>query len=510
MEWANYSEANKKRAKTLQQREKRLKGSKELFCNDLNKFFVRLNEGEPQKEATKLLVSIAENYRNVFTRSASNSMVVAFMEAERNSNAEYQKWRSSYEINRPKVVSFKKSIEDDWVRYNRIMLDLDEKIFQPTRRQLEQVAQDAQRACDVFIDQRQRFEVSLSNLIRQKEQESTAEGRAVRKTVIDFQRKVSKVVKNSLAEVQKTTREVMSQFSRTDFTALDESELVNAKLELEDRINRIAATTKNSLVHIREQLQGVSFDADEEQSLTEEVAALEAEYLALREEKTKDIELMQMGQAVSVIQHEFNSQVIKIRDNINVLKSWADLNTKLQPIYGNLRTSFEHLDGYLNLFAPLQRRMRRSKEDIYGHEIFNFISDLFKNRLERHKIEIKPSLPFKSMKQLSFRSVYYPVFVNLVDNAIFWLKDQPIPRSITLDYRDGNVYVKDSGPGVSVRDTERIFEPGFSRKPGGAGLGLYIVKQALKGVDCEIEIQTPAPDVGACFVINTKSGGSNK
>ena len=100
--------------------------------------------------------------------------------------------------------------------------------------------------------------------------------------------------------------------------------------------------------------------------------------------------------------------------------------------------------------------------------------------------------------------------MNLVDNAIFWLKDQPIPRSITLDYRDGNVYVKDSGPGVSVRDTERIFEPGFSRKPGGAGLGLYIVKQALKGVDCEIEIQTPAPDVGACFVINTKSGGSNK
>ena len=352
--------------------------------------------------------------------------------------------------------------------------ELDGEIFQPTRVKLEQVAKDAQQACEIFIDQRQRFEASLSDLIRQKEQESTAEGRAVRKTVVDFQKKVSRVVKDSLADVQKTTREVMSQFSRTDFTSLDESELVKIKLELEDRITKIAATTKDSLVRIREQLQGISLHSDEESSIADEVAALEAEYFALREEKTKDIELMQMGQAVSVIQHEFNSQIIKIRDNINVLKSWADLNTKLQPIYGNLRTSFEHLDGYLNLFAPLQRRMKRSKEDIYGHEILSFITELFKNRLERHNIELKPSLPFKSMKQLSFRSVYYPVFVNLVDNAIFWLKDQPVPRTISLDYRESKIYVKDSGPGVSVRDTERIFEPGFSRKPGGAGLGLYI------------------------------------
>jgi signal transduction histidine kinase len=183
------------------------------------------------------------------------------------------------------------------------------------------------------------------------------------------------------------------------------------------------------------------------------------------------------------------------------------LNAKLQPVYGNLRTSFEHLDGYLNLFAPLQRRMRRSKEDVYGHEIVRFLSELFKNRFERHEIELKISLPFKSMKQLSYRSVYYPVFVNLIDNAIFWIKDRPLPRTISLDYREGKIYVKDSGPGISLRDNERIFDPGFSRKPGGAGLGLYIVKEALKGVNCGIDIMTSNADSGACFIINTKLDG---
>jgi signal transduction histidine kinase len=509
-EWNDYSTANERRYTTLKQREKRLKGSKEQFSNDLEKFFVRLHNGDPQKETDILLNKLADSYRIAIRNSESSNIVTAFIEADRNVTAEFDAWRSSYEIKRPKDAAFKKDTEDDWVKYLKLFKELDEELFQPTRKHLEKVATDAQTTYEVIIDQRQRFEASLTDLIRQKEQESTSEGRAVRRTVVNFQRKVSRVVKDSLVEVQKTAREVMSEFSSADFTTMEESDQVEAKLKFEDRISKIAADTKESLTYIREQLQSISLEVGEEQSLGDEVTALEAEYLALREEKTKDIELMQMGQAVSVIQHEFNSQVIKIRDNIHVLKSWADLNVKLKPIYGNLRTSFEHLDGYLNLFAPLQRRMRRTKEDVYGHEIISFLADLFENRFNRHEVQLKVNLPFKSMKQLSYRSVYYPVFVNLIDNAIFWIKDQPHPRTISLDYRDGKIYVKDSGPGVSIRDTERIFEPGFSRKPGGAGLGLYIVKEALKGVDCKIEIQTPVPNAGACFMINTKPNWSSK
>lgn len=507
-EWFEYTLDKDRRYEALKRREKRLKGSKEKFLSDLDSFFSQVDTGQPQKEADDLLGKHHAIYLSAIRNADMSNIVIAFLGAERSANSEFDKWRLSYEIERPKGVSFKKSVEDDWLTYKRKFAELEENILQPTRRRLEEIALKAQEISNVLIDQRQRFEESLNELIRQKEQESSAEGRAVRKTVIEVQRKVSRVVKDSLAEVQKTTREVMSEFSRFDMTELDVSEQVEAKLKYEDRINRIAANTRDSLIHIREQLQRISLNSGEEPSLTEEVEALEAEYLALKEEKAKDIELMQMGQAVSVIQHEFNSQVLKIRDNINVLKSWADLNTKLQPVYLNLRVSFEHLDSYLNLFAPLQRRMRRTKEDIYGHEILSFLSDLFENRLKRHEVELKASLPFKSMKQLSFRSVLYPVFVNLIDNAIFWLKDQQYPRSISLDYRDGKIYVRDSGPGVSARDIERIFEPGFSRKPGGAGLGLYIVKEALKGVNCEIEIQTPVPDAGACFVINTKLGGS--
>jgi signal transduction histidine kinase len=111
------------------------------------------------------------------------------------------------------------------------------------------------------------------------------------------------------------------------------------------------------------------------------------------------------------------------------------------------------------------------------------------------------------MKQLSYRSVFYPVFVNLIDNAIFWLKDRPLPRTISLDYRERKIFVKDNGPGISPRDNERIFSPGFSRKPGGAGLGLYIVKEALKGVDCTVDSLQSTPDSGACFVITTKPDG---
>ncbi len=288
-EWNDYAEANEKHYRTLQQREKRLKGSKEQFSAGLDKFFARLQNGEPQKEADDLLIRLAENYRKAVSNSETSNIVAAFIEADRNVSVEFDAWRSSYEIKRPKDAAFKKSTEEDWVKYLKLFKDLDDELFQPTRKHLEKVATNAQTTYEVIIDQRQRFEASLNDLIRQKEQESTSEGRAVRKTVVDFQRKVSRVVKDSLVEVQKTAREVMSEFSRSDFSTLEESEQVETKLKFEDRISKIAADTKESLVRIREQLQNISLETGEEQSLGDEVTALEAEYLALREEKTKNL-----------------------------------------------------------------------------------------------------------------------------------------------------------------------------------------------------------------------------
>ena len=62
----------------------------------------------------------------------------------------------------------------------------------------------------------------------------------------------------------------------------------------------------------------------------------------------------------------------------------------------------------------------------------------------------------------------------------------------------------DSGPGFQGSNLELMFEPGFSMKPDGTGLGLALVGEAvsrLKGT-----IRATNSENGATFVINFKKG----
>ena len=61
------------------------------------------------------------------------------------------------------------------------------------------------------------------------------------------------------------------------------------------------------------------------------------------------------------------------------------------------------------------------------------------------------------------------------------------------------VIVSDSGPGVAPADRERLFEPFFTRKSGGTGLGLYLSRQLVEAHGGRLELA--AAPAGARFRI---------
>ena len=105
---------------------------------------------------------------------------------------------------------------------------------------------------------------------------------------------------------------------------------------------------------------------------------------------------------------------------------------------------------------------------------------------------------------IGYPSSFYPVFVNLVDNAIFWLsqRNPTEERTIELDAAQGAFMINDSGPGIPRRDREAIFEYGFTRKPGGRGMGLAISRETLHRVGYDLTLAEPAANGGATFLIS--------
>ncbi len=96
---------------------------------------------------------------------------------------------------------------------------------------------------------------------------------------------------------------------------------------------------------------------------------------------------------------------------------------------------------------------------------------------------------------------------NLVDNSIFWFehlgKESPKIRIECYETEAGSVIdVVDNGPGISSTLEERLFEPGFSTKPGGLGLGLSITREALRRSGAAIE--NIAMESGCAFRITLR------
>jgi signal transduction histidine kinase len=168
-----------------------------------------------------------------------------------------------------------------------------------------------------------------------------------------------------------------------------------------------------------------------------------------------------------------------------------------------MRSGFEHLDGYMTLFTPFDRRLYRQPIVITGKAIAKYLEDLFEARFGRHAITFKTSPAFLKAKITGFPSSFYPVFVNLVDNAIFWLQTiQDRKREIFLDVKGKDFYIIDNGPGVSSRDIENIFELNFSRKPAGRGMGLYISRETLGKIGYGLDLLPNEERQGATFIIH--------
>jgi signal transduction histidine kinase len=67
--------------------------------------------------------------------------------------------------------------------------------------------------------------------------------------------------------------------------------------------------------------------------------------------------------------------------------------------------------------------------------------------------------------------------------------------------------VRDQGPGIPADARERIFDPFFSRKPGGTGIGLTVARQIVQSHGGTIVAEAPdSPDTrGARFEIRLPS-----
>ncbi len=505
---AVYSERKKeieRKELARRKREESVSGRRKAFATDLESFFKRLEDDEPKREIAELFTDVRHALNTAKTEKNPDRAAGLLIEAETFAEHRLGELRKRHSVARPREIGFGSALRREWEGYVGERERLDVEVFSPAAHQLQDTIGAAAEAARVQVDQRRRLQALIGELAVRAEKTITEGAGEARREADERQAEVRDLAQKAVTGVKDVIDSVRVELQRIDLTHMSPSEIETLRTQLERKIDLAATGHREALENARQQLLEVSIGLGRPGEVVissgEITGAIEEEVLALREAADADAELVQLGMALAVVTHEFDAVLRSIRSELRRLKGWAQASPQLQPIYERIQANFEHLDGYLALFTPLQRRLYRKPQHITGTEIAKFLTELFEERLGRHRIVLNATSEFRNLAVVGFPSTFFPIFVNLVDNAIYWLKDHKQPRSITLAADTGGFLVANNGPRIPTRDREAIFDLRFSRKPGGRGMGLYISRQTLGKAGYRLTLEQ-RPEFAVCFKIS--------
>ncbi|MFM2045103.1 MAG: hypothetical protein RLY86_3679, partial [Pseudomonadota bacterium] len=193
------------------------------------------------------------------------------------------------------------------------------------------------------------------------------------------------------------------------------------------------------------------------------------------EDKVNDLNTVaQVGITVEIIGHELETLDAEVRRNLGRLPDDARKSAAFKLAY----EAHHALTERLRFLSPLKVAGYRARESITGRQIAEYLREFFERSFTGNRVTFHVSDTFRGLTIADVPSRIYPVFINLVNNAVYWAS-LSLDRRITLDLVDGMVVVGDSGPGVDPDDRHRLFELFFTKKRQGRGIGLYLAKANL-------------------------------
>ena len=201
-----------------------------------------------------------------------------------------------------------------------------------------------------------------------------------------------------------------------------------------------------------------------------------------------------LGKIINVILHEGRRPLNYFRNQIPNLRYWYDsfLNTgdagKLETFMPIAEGVGQNAEVFVKLFSrldPLAAGKRTARKPLDLKKTIRNSLSVFDEEMKTHhvvaKVEGSDDFRFSSWQQ-----DIYAIFTNLVDNSIYWMSEKNVPKReimievVTKGETLLHVDYRDTGPGIEpdLIASEVIFEPQFSTKPSGIGLGLAIAGEA--------------------------------
>lgn len=224
-----------------------------------------------------------------------------------------------------------------------------------------------------------------------------------------------------------------------------------------------------------------------------------------------------LGKIINVILHECRRPLNYFKNQIPNLEYYSGKfisdhsETNLNKILHCTSGIAENADIFVAFFGkldPLSAKQIASMVDFSIIGVISNVVSVFEKELNENEIKISINCTDKIYFH-GWKQDFYTIFTNLLDNSIYWIKAQNSEtKEIRIDVSKENNELQidyiDSGPGIDLKflESDVIFEPEFSTKPGGTGLGLAIAGEAASRN--QLTLIALQNDDGAYFRLSTQ------
>jgi two-component system NtrC family sensor kinase len=193
--------------------------------------------------------------------------------------------------------------------------------------------------------------------------------------------------------------------------------------------------------------------------------------------------------------------------NIDIAATWIqdqavkgdlkEIEKNLGQIKSEVSRSRKSIDKFIRFIRPYEPAII----DVNVNELLNDLIEFLGSELRLKKITIKRDYEDNLPNIRSDHSKLRQVFQNIVLNAMTAVeKDGEISLTTRAVQNGVAVTIADNGPGIPEENMENIFDPLFTTKPEGAGLGLSICFNILEKLGGRISAKSE-PEKGAAFTV---------
>lgn len=226
----------------------------------------------------------------------------------------------------------------------------------------------------------------------------------------------------------------------------------------------------------------------------------ETEKHVLKQKLKHQSNLEMIGQMAATIAHEIRNPMTSINGFIELLKiNSTGENTKYLSI---MKSEIERMDKILSEVLSLSKPVERQTEVFSVTKITKELIEIMNPLANQNNIslQVKAEMPINSMI-LGNENRIKQMLMNLVKNAI---EDMDNGGNITIFLKNIKdkiqVTVCDEGRGIEKEVIANLFQPFFTTKTNGTGLGLQLVKQVVEEHNGTIYVNSVVNE-GTSFVI---------